>query len=153
MLNGRQGGRTIHLQSCIRAVSDKAVYDDICVQELTLDEGFKEIGTSAFSQCFGVVYLDLLAAIKTLKNNVFKDNNALFRIIIRVTKPHEATPQGSADGTLSVTAEGQISIYDLTGTLCSSGSKALHRISMTGETLLVVIQEGDTTLVRKVIVR
>lgn len=63
MLNGRQGGRTIHLQSCIRAVSDKAVYDDICVQELTLDEGFKEIGTSAFSQCFGVVYLDLLAAI------------------------------------------------------------------------------------------
>lgn len=59
----------------------------------------------------------------------------------------------TADGMLSVTAEGQISIYDLTGTLRSSGTNALRMVSTTGETLLVVIQGGDTTLVRKVIVR
>ena len=53
---------------------------------------------------------------------------------------------------LSVTAEGQISIYDLT-TLRSSGNNALRMVSTTGETILVVIQGGDTTLIRKVIVR
>lgn len=219
MPNGRQGGRTIHLPSGIRAVSDKAVYNDICVQELILDEGFEEIGVSAFSQCFSLVYLDLPATVKTLKNNAFKGNNALSTVIIRATTPPEATPKGSAggyrtegtfdqlpdtatlyvpkesieaykkvpayaeafaqikpleeaplptncqrplapdvqittaDGMLSVTAEGQISIYDLTGTLRSSGSNALRMVSTTGETLLVVIQGGDTTLVRKVIVR
>lgn len=58
----------------------------------------------------------------------------------------------TADDMLSVTAEGQISIYDLT-TLRSSGNNALRMVSTTGETLLVVIQGGDTTLIRKVIVR
>ena len=54
---------------------------------------------------------------------------------------------------LSVTGEGLISIYDLSGTLRSSGSNTLRVIGTTGETLLVVIQGNDTTLVRKVVLR
>lgn len=219
MPNGRQGGRTIHLPSGIRAVSDRAVYNDICVEELILDEGFEEIGVSAFSQCFSLTYLDLPATVKTLKNNALKGNNALATVIIRATTPPEATPRGSAggyrtegtfdqlpdnatlyvpkesieaykaipayaeafaqikpleeaplptscqrplaptvqiataDGVLNVTAEGVISIYDLTGTLRSSGSNTLRVIGTTGETLLVVVQGHDTTLVRKVVLR
>lgn len=59
----------------------------------------------------------------------------------------------TADGVLNVTAEGVISIYDLTGTLRSSGSNTLRVIGTTGETLLVVIQGRDTTFVRKVVLR
>lgn len=219
MPNGRHGGRNIHLPSGIRAVSDKAVYNDICVEKLTLDEGFEEIGVSAFSQCFSLVYLDLPATVKTLKNNALKGNNALATVIIRATTPPEATPKSSAggyltdgtfdqlpdnatlyvpkesieayratpayaeaftqikpleeaplpsscqrplaptvqiataDGVLNVTSEGIISIYDLTGTLRSSSSNTLRMIGTAGETLLVVVQGHNTTLVRKVVLR
>lgn len=57
------------------------------------------------------------------------------------------------DGVLSVTGEGLISIYDLSGALRSSGSNTLRMIGTAGETLLVVIQGSDTTLVRKVVLR
>ena len=45
-----------------------------------------------------MVYLDLPATVKTLKNNALKGNNALATVIIRATTPPEATPRGSAGG-------------------------------------------------------
>ena len=59
----------------------------------------------------------------------------------------------TADGMLSVTAEGLISIYDLSGTLRSSSSNTLRIVGTAGETLLVVVQGSDTTFVRKVVLR
>lgn len=96
MPNGRDGGRTVRLPSGIRAISDRAIYNDIFVEELILGEGFEEIGVSALSQCHSLVYLDLPATVKTLKNNALKGNNALATVIIRATTPPEATPRGSA---------------------------------------------------------
>lgn len=92
--NGWNGGRNISLPAGITAIADRAVYNNIILEELLIGEGVQVVGTSALSQCITLTYVDLPASVTTIKNNAFKGDNVLETVIIRSITPPEASPKG-----------------------------------------------------------
>ena len=92
--NGWNGGRNISLPAGITAIADRAVYNNIILEELLIGEGVQVVGTSALSQCITLTYVDLPASVTTIKNNAFKGDNVLETVIIRAITPPAASPKG-----------------------------------------------------------